>query len=412
MKRSIRLALALAALVPMVSQAAGWHRAYVVEWFEPAFYYGAKEGDSAPGTDCPAGTNPDMDWRKELKTSYRTEADVEKILDPEKPLRAQVGGIRGPNQENVYEKPWSVPDPGMTGVTGKLAYGFDLDGKTKTGFLGVNGEKGIDNQYYKAAGCWTSWRGPQRGSHHAKYVNDGMRDGVFSVLMVVSGAGADWRNDNDVTVGFYLSKDKMVKDANGDIARDYSFRLTTDPRYQSIVKARTVKGVIENTERAEVRMHDIETAPFFPAQLLLHNARLRFEPKEDGTMFGMVGGYRPIDDYYTGWAAAGAIHELTTHVNMPAYWYSLRRNADATPDPETGQNTEISTAYQFYLQPAFVIAPNGDEPVTVAKLFDGPRLPDAPTRMLPRSPGGESSNGGGASKVYPPPSAKAHLTRN
>jgi hypothetical protein len=408
--KNARLLLGLAVIAPTFAQA-DWHRSYVVEWFEPAFYYGAKEGDSAPGTDCPAGTNPDMDWRKELKTSYRTEADVEKILDPEKPMRAQVGGIRGPNKENVYEKPWSLPDPGMVGVTGKVAHGFDLDGKAKTGFMGLNGEKGVDNQYYKAAGCWMSWRGPSRASHHAKYVNDGMRDGVFSVLMVVSGSGSDWKNDNDVTVGFYFSKDKMVKDANGNIARDYSFRVNTDPRFQSIVKARTVNGAIENTERADVRLHDVETAPFFPPQLLLSNARFKFEPKADGTLFGMIGGYRPIMDYYTGWAAAGAIHELTTHVNMPAYWYALRRHADAMPDPETGQNMAISTAYHFYLQPAFAIAPNGDQAVTVAKLFEGPRLPDPPIRMQPRSPSGEGG-GGGASKVYPPPPSNKRASRN
>jgi hypothetical protein len=238
-----------------------------------------------------------------------------------------------------------------------------------------------------------------RSSHHAKYVNDGMRDGAFSSVMVISGEGDDWRNDNNVRVAFYLSKDKMVKDANGNIARDYSYRITTDSRFQSVIAARTVNGVVESTEPAELRMHDIETAPFFPQQLLLHKARLRLEPKPEGAMFGLIGGYRKIDDYYTGWAAAGAIHELTTHVNLPAYWYALRRYADALPDPETRQNTAISTAYHLYMLPAFVIAPDADDPVTVAKLYDGPRLPETPMRAPLREGGG----GGGAMKVYPPP---------
>src|SRR5690348_16247396 len=100
-KASLVPALLLGAAT--LAHAEPWTHAYVVEWFEPAFYYGAKEGDAAPGTDCPAGTNPEMDWRKVLKTSYRTDADVEKILDPENPQRPKVGGIRGPNKENVYE---------------------------------------------------------------------------------------------------------------------------------------------------------------------------------------------------------------------------------------------------------------------------------------------------------------------
>ena len=39
---------------------------YVVEWNEPAMYYGAKTGVIDPGTDCPNGTNPEIDWIKVL----------------------------------------------------------------------------------------------------------------------------------------------------------------------------------------------------------------------------------------------------------------------------------------------------------------------------------------------------------
>src|SRR5688572_1696951 len=183
--RRCRSLLLCAVALPASANAATWTKSFAVEWFEPAFYYGAKDGVDAPGSDCPAGTNPENDWRKLLKTSYRTDEEIEKILDPENPQRARMGGIRGPNKENVYEKPWVVPDPQMVGVTGKVSYGFDLDGNSKTGFEGVDGDKrGIDNQYYRAAGCWMAWRGPARQAHHSKYTNDGMRDGVFTVVMV------------------------------------------------------------------------------------------------------------------------------------------------------------------------------------------------------------------------------------
>jgi hypothetical protein len=356
---------------PSVAGAEPWTKSFAVEWFEPAFYYGAKEGADVPGTDCPAGTNPENDWKQLLKTSYRTDADIEKILDPENPQRARVGGIRGPNKENVYEMPWVVPDPQMVGVTGDLAYGFDLDGDPQTGFKGLSGERGIDNQYYRTAGCWMAWRGPARQSHHAKYTNDGMRDGVFTVLMVASGNGRDPANDKDVTVAFYLSSDKLVKDANGSIAHDYSFRINPDPRFQSTLKARTNDGILESIAPAEVRLRHMETAPFFPPQLLLHKARLRVEMKRDGTALALLGGYRPIADYYKGWAGAGAIHELTTHVNMVGYWYALRNNADYAVEPKTGERTAISTAYHLALVPAFVIEPNGLSAVRTAQLYKG-----------------------------------------
>ena len=44
-------------------------------------------------------------------------------------------------------------------------------------------------------------------------------------MIVVAGKGDDPMNDNHVTVGFYVSNDKMVKDGNGNIARDYTFRI-------------------------------------------------------------------------------------------------------------------------------------------------------------------------------------------
>lgn len=386
--RHSRFLFALAFALPAAANAASWNKAFAVEWFEPAFYYGAKEGISAPGTDCPAGTNPEMDWRKVLKTSYRTEADVEKILDPENPQRARIGGIRGPNKENVYQMPWAVPDPQMVGVSGDLAYGFDLDGNPKTGFKGMNGERGIDNQYYRAAGCWKAWRGPAKESHHAKYTNDGMRDGVFTVVIVMSGDGKDPRNDDDVSVAFYLSRDKLVKDANGGIAYDYSFRVNPDPRFQSIIKARTRKGVLESTEQPTLTLRHMETAPMFPPQLVLHSAKVRLEVKPDGTASALLGGYRPIDDYYKGWAAAGAIHELTTHVNMVGYWYALRKNADYSPDPQAEQKTAISTAYRLSLVPAFVIEPDGRAPVVTAQLYKGEIDPAIGRMRAPAPPGG------------------------
>jgi hypothetical protein len=258
----------------------------------------------------------------------------------------------------------------MVGVTGKVSYGFDLDGAAKTGFDGLNGEHGIDNQYYRAAGCWMAWRGPARQAHHSKYTNDGMRDGVFTVVMVVSGEGKDPANDQNVTVAFYLSRDKLVKDANGGIAHDYSFRINPDPRFQSTIKARTKKGVLESTEHPTLTLRHMETAPFFPAQLLLYKAKLRIETKPDGTASALVGGYRPIEDYYKGWAGAGAIHELTTHVNMVGYWYALKKNADYSPQPQ-GERTAISTAYRLTLVPAFVTEPDGKNEVLTAKLYKG-----------------------------------------
>jgi hypothetical protein len=368
--RSGILALA-AVLAAPTAAAAGWSKSFVVEWFEPAWVFDA-EGPNSPGADCVKGPNPSVDKAKVLLTSYRTRAEIAKLLDPEGSQWNRIGGIRGPNKENVYEKPWAVPDPGtMRLVDSKLAYGFDLDGDATNGFKSPDGRSGIDNNYYKMAGCWLGWRGPERQSHHAKYVNDGMRDGVFSVLVVVSGEGKDPNNDPDARIGFYMSKDKMVKDSNGAIAPDYTFRVNTDPRFQSMAKARVKNGVIESAEPANLELRDVETAPFFEPQLHLARAQFRFEPTKDGGMAGFMGGYRSLDHYFTGWAAAGAVHESVTHIDIPAYWYGLQKYADHKLTPQSQKPDAISTAYRFFLTPAFVATPDGKARVAQVQLYEG-----------------------------------------
>ena len=81
LKKSSLIAAALAVMTaPAFS--APWVRGFVVDNYEPAFYYGARGGTEAPGTDCPKGTIPILDYKKELKTSWRTEAEITKITLP------------------------------------------------------------------------------------------------------------------------------------------------------------------------------------------------------------------------------------------------------------------------------------------------------------------------------------------
>lgn len=378
LKASVLLpTIALLAMSSTSAFAASWQKGFVIEWYEPAFYYGSDEGISAPGTDCPAGTISEMDWRKVLKTSYRSEADVDTILDPENPQRARVGGIRGPNKENVYQFPWSIPDPGLQSVSGEQAYGFNLDGNKKSGFTGLDGEQGIDNTYYKAIGCLKAWRGPTKEGHHAKYVNDGMHNGRFTLLMLVTGTGKDWRNDDDVRVGFYLAKDKIVMDALGKVAQDYTFRINPNPKFESIVSARTINGVIETVQAVELKTRSLDGLP-----LIFKEGQFKFKIAENGDLLGFIGGYRSIDSYFREWAAGGAIFELTMHINIPAYWYALQRHADGGYDENTGRYTSISTAYRFYARPAIIVSPNANEALVAAALYEGDTEEDPRARRF------------------------------
>lgn len=368
-RKAIALVSLWSALAVAPAIAEPWTRGYVVDWTEQAAYFGSKTGGlTAPGIDCPKGTEPELNLKKVLRTSYRTDEDVAKAIDPEGGGLFPAMTIRGLNKENIYKNPKAAPDPGMRTVDGKIAEGFNLDGDTKTGFISPTGEKGIDNNFYKAWGCWEAFRGP---THKANvYHNDEMRNGKFTVLILLSG-NRDPRNDNDVKLGLYVSKDKLIKDANGDIAPDYSFRIADDPKHTTVLDAKIIDGVVTLAHPEDIHWREAS----FLAELTLYNGQARFTLNPDGTLSGMVGGYKPIQESIATWTIAGPNVELVSHVNLSAAYYAIERAADARPDPTTGQNTAISTAVRYFAVPAFIIKPDASGPAQVAQAISRPATP-------------------------------------
>jgi hypothetical protein len=359
------LAAIIATVLPLPAMA-GWTRTYAVEWNEPAMYYGAKTGVIDPGTDCPKGTNPEPDWIKVMTDAGYTREEAEWLRNPANPTRSPVHGqnqmaFRGKDRANVYIDPTSTPDPGLTPVSGTIAEGLNLDGNEKTGFTSPTGEKGIDNNFYKALGCWKTYRGPPRLSSGAMQFNDAMRNGSWTTVIVVSGEGKDPMNDKHVKVGFYVSGDKLVKDGNGNIAPDYTFRIKPHAKYEGILPARTVNGAIVSTTSADIMLRD----PSYWQDLELLRARVKLQMKPDGSLSGYLGGYRPWEPIYRGWVnARGTVIEVLTWVQLPAVYYSLQRNADFSPTGRKGPKTHISFAMRIDAVPAFVMTPDAKDQVS------------------------------------------------
>ena len=339
---------------------AQWTKTYVIDWYEPAMYFGGKD-ILAPGTDCPQGTNPEFDWVQVLIRSGYTEADAKWLRNPENPSRSPVHGqnqmaFRGRNRENVYLHPETYPDPGLTGVTGDVTEGFDLDANAKTGFSSPTGERGVDNNFYRTLGCTKSYRGPPKLSSNALGANDSMRNGGWTVAIVVHGEGSDPLNDPNVTVGFYMSGDKLVKDGNGEVARDYTFGIKPS-KLEGLMKARSRDGVIESSDATpEIWMRD----PGSTRDLQLLRARLKLQMKSDGTLAGYVGGYRPWMPVYTALVnARGPVVEILGWIEIPSVYYALKRNADYSPTGAGGEKTHISYAMRVNAIPAYVMTPDG-----------------------------------------------------
>jgi len=360
MRKAFLLAAAASLAAPAPALAA-WTRTFAVEWYEPAMYYGATSGVIDAGTDCPAGTNKEPDWIKVMTDAGYTREQALWLRNPANPTRSAVHGqnqmaFRGAGRDNVYIHPTSTPDQGLVGVSGRVGEGIDLDGDKTNGFTSPTGDAGVDNAFYRTLGCWKTYRGPPRLSSGALQFNDAMRDGAWTIVVVVSGKGKDPANDGDVTVGVYPSSDKLVKDAMGQIAPDYTFRIKPDPKLEAVFKARSIGGrIVSTAPTPEIWMRD----PGYARQLQMLQAKVDLTLKPDGTLSGYIGGYRPWKPVYDGWVAArGPVIEALTWVRLPDVYYALRRNADYSPTGPGGEKTHISFAFRVDAVPAFVVSPD------------------------------------------------------
>lgn len=346
------LALAIAAGHASASETRG----YVVSWFGVSTYYGG-EGD------CPDGLNPMSTefYKRELLRLGYSEPDATKLLKdfPGNPGRPdgeyiKIMGTRGDKKTNVYAHPESAADPGLKEVKGKFAYGFNLDGKTDSpiSFTDPNtGEKGIKNQYYRSLGCIRSFRAPPPAHPTLAQAQwDVLRDEMPAWLIEIAGI-TDSKNSDNVTVTISRGVDHVSRDASGAVRSDMSFKVDPDPRSHNVLHG-SIKNGILTTEPSNIR---IVADPFLIPEFSWKKAQLKLELKPDGSLNGILGGYHDWYALYWSYAESGWVEEHSASVDMPALYYSLKRNADADPDPTTGENKSISTAYEVEAVPAFVI---------------------------------------------------------
>ena len=375
--------------------AAPWVRGFVVGSYEYAFRYGgwadySRGAEIEPGVDCPHGStthfaNPDKTKAAIARQRWRSQQEIEAITAP--PGLEQVRGpaitrfliwnravaYRGYRRGiETYVNPFAAEDTGQPEVTGRIGDGFNLDGKIKAGdFVSPDGERGIDNNLYRAWGCDAPWRGNGNATLDLR-ANDKMQDGLYTMVVRVSGNG-DPKNDPNAIVEIGYSPDKIIKDARGGIAADYSYRILQSGQYTRL-KARIVNGVVE-TEQVE-HLHTPRIAWFYDQTGDTNFARgkIRFKIAADGSAAGLIGGYRNWRDLYTEntFAQDGGQQGVREHEDHVALYYALRRNADGMVNAATGKYDGISTVYRIKMSTAYVVDP--DKPMEIPILAgDEPR---------------------------------------
>ncbi len=378
--RAVKLSLLLLALFLAAAAspclAKPWVRGFVVSNYEPAFHYGAKAGTSAPGTDCPKGANPDNNYDVILQTPFRSAEQAHALNRPvsetgRDPITVMDSALshRGFRADiETYINPFAAPDPGFQQVTGRIAEGFDLDHDSRTGgFTSPDGQRGIDNAFYRVMGCGLSYRGVAYQGYLSNRGNDKMLDGLYTMVVRISG-NQDPRDDAGAMVEIGYSPDPIVKDAAGKPADDYSFRIARSSQYTRL-KATIRNGVVETGQVAELRVPAFAWYESNRGEALFRKGRMRLVLEADGSLSGLLGGYRDWRDVYAkdtfNVPSGGQSRETTYYQNQIGFYYALKRNADGIPDPKTGQNTAISAAYRFLGRPAFVV--DSVEPVVISQ---------------------------------------------
>lgn len=316
---------------------------------------------------CPSGTSPKLrDAYLLTLPSDERERLQRKENEIELTQRWQASAF-GPNGTNICSQPDMFNDrPPMRTVQSKFAWGLDLDdgsageGCAHDSFQTPTGEKGIDNQEYRALGCTLEWRGIDgiAGDNQT-----GMRQffasGEWTQVILLRGVDS-LQNDSEVEVILANTPDRPPADSKGNFLRGASFTISdTPPRHRNVLRGRIVSGVL-TTDTADVALaqtwgqggaRDIRGTR---TKFDYRKARLRLVFQPDGSVTGMLGGYRPLFDLIQSPAIGGAGSAIVAGIDCAAELATFRKLADGLRDPKTGECKGISSALRISAVPAFV----------------------------------------------------------
>jgi hypothetical protein len=299
--------------------------------------------------------------------------------------RVEAGGraiSAASNGQNVCANPEAAaPEPYYRSLEAAdvVADGIDLDGVDSSAgqpdaggmcphqdFVGRDGRRGIDNQFFRVVGCNRSFQSTGQSNGFAV----GMLTGSWGVLITLEGV-EDARNDDSVEVGIMSNADPIQLSPTREPLAYATYAMHQDSRYRTRMHGRIKDGVL-TTDPADLRFYTEVNSLF--NDRLLKRARLQVTLSETGIIEGYLAGYAPVESAYdmqfgfrNAKNAAGEpgaemlrLHTANGAARVLGYtcqgaYQSLEQHADADPDPQTGACTSISMQYRIKAIPAFVV---------------------------------------------------------
>ena len=239
---------------------------------------------------------------------------------------------------------------------GTVGIGLNLDGKVgPNDFTSPEGDAGIDNQMYRAVGCVESYRGPDGSYRH--FVESYMQKFDYNRTLIEISDVDDLRTDNDVTVTVYRGLDPLLVGSGGEFLAGGSQRV--DLKWgQQFIKAthgRIVDGVL-TSDPIDVLLPE-SLARGAPNQSV-HAWRVKLKVGADGAE-GLMAGYVDVERLYNNLAQNWATHfRAYGRESLPSEYRAFKRLADGYPDPQTGEMSAISTAWEVRWKQVYLMKPN------------------------------------------------------
>lgn len=246
-------------------------------------------------------------------------------------------------------------------VEGEISYGLNLDGEVgPNDFTHPDGTTGIDNEVYRAVGCIIGFRGPD--GVEVIFQNKAITDRRYNRMMIEVTGVDDYENDDHVTVSIYRGRDRLLTDATGLNAMPGGSQRV-DMRWGANLVRRTT-GVITDSVLTTEPVDDM-VMPWMnlnvPSIQIFRDARFQLHITPTGAQ-GLLAGYADVDTYYKQLIRNDSTHHLSNgQISGISMYKALRRLADAYPDPETGDNTAISTALDVKMVQTYIVHPIGED---------------------------------------------------
>lgn len=246
---------------------------------------------------------------------------------------------------------------------GNISLGLNLDGKVgPNDFTSPDGEKGIDNAFYRVTGCNTGFRGPD--GQVQLFASKFLRGFQYNRMMIELSGVDSLADDPDVEVTIMRGRDPLVLDASGEkVAPGGSQRV--DTRYGKMLVQKLqgkIEGGVLTTEPVKDATWAWQIESNHPRALHIRDMRLQLTLTPTSAD-GLLAGYFDVTTLLD-WTNGYATHHLAyDRLDAPEFYWAMRRVADAYPDPTTGENTALSSAITINMTQVFIEHPD-EEPST------------------------------------------------